>query len=164
MKQISTLLLGLFFCAAAHGQSTLLQSRQGSEFYRLYHLSNPEAAAFVRGRPTTDWLAWARGRAVLDSFAVDSTYRRPLPLGHYLRVGVERGQVSYQIWSAVNVQFSLVQNGRRQALLVTDTLGQPLGRTEVRLDGQPLAWEAGLARTGCPACRLARLTTPLGWR
>nr|MCU0450680.1 hypothetical protein [Bernardetiaceae bacterium] len=142
MKQTFTLLLGLFLSAAAHGQSPLLKSRQGSAFSRIYPLSGREAAEFVRPTPRTDWRAWLRGRAVLDSFAVDSTYRRPLPLGHYLRVDVVNDQVRYQLWSTVNTQVSFIQNGRRQSLLVTDTLGQPLGPTEVQVNGRKLAWEA----------------------
>ncbi|MCU0444501.1 MAG: hypothetical protein MUE85_06245 [Microscillaceae bacterium] len=95
MKHFLLLLIYLLTLVNLASAQDLTRSRQTSYFTFIYKISHTEARMFYKNSalPPQEKLF----RALVDSFPHDSTYRRELPLGHYLFAFTQGNQLQYEL-------------------------------------------------------------------
>lgn len=109
----------------------LINSRRSSFYTFIYRLSNTQAEELNEN-------IWKANQSFMtelyDLYPTDSSYRKELPVGHYLFVSSEQGNLKTVLESENNVFLSLLNNHRDLVILLHDRHGQEVSTAEVRTD------------------------------
>ncbi|WP_083925346.1 carboxypeptidase-like regulatory domain-containing protein [Flexithrix dorotheae] len=133
---ITTLLSGIFLIGvsnqlfAQHPEDfKLLISKRHSLNTYIFNIENERAEVLYKnGLYLIDSSFF---HTLVDSFKIDSVYRKPLDFGHYLFVEARENQLYYEIISENQVDIKLLNNQTDLAILVHDTAGNTIVDAEV---------------------------------
>jgi hypothetical protein len=111
MKHTYLLFIALFsvlFSHFAHAQ-TLSYARQKGVFAYIFKIKNEQAGKLLEtGENDFYKIDDSYLQTVIDSFPADSTYRKPLSLGHYLEVRVENNNLIFKLISVNNTEIQVL--------------------------------------------------------
>jgi alpha-2-macroglobulin len=139
MKHFLLLITYISILATVASAQDLTRSRQTSYFTFIYKISDAEARMFYKNStlPSEKELS----RTVVDSFPHDSTYRRELPVGHYLFAFTQGNQLQYELETIANRELKILNNKTDLALVVLDSLGKPIENAEIHLKNRRIPFD-----------------------
>ena len=116
----------------------LTESRRSSHYTFIYKITNEQASELYQD-------IWEVGVSYLDSlidfFPTDSTYRKRLPVGHYVFVKSVANDLHCELESVNNVDMKLLNNHRDLVAIFYDSTGRELMDLEVKSGKKKIPFE-----------------------
>jgi TonB-dependent SusC/RagA subfamily outer membrane receptor len=121
MLKIYSSLILVFFCSLSIAQN-LTNSRRSSYYTFIYKIGNAEAETLYKDfKPS---VSNSLLHTLVDFFPSDSSYKRKLPVGHYLFVKTEAELMECELQSINNLDLHILNNHRDLILVLSDSLGR----------------------------------------
>lgn len=122
------LALSILLLYSSLSAQDLVHSRRSSYFTHIYRISNDQARSLYKD-------IWDLDNTFLtdlfDSFPTDSTYKKMLPVGHYVFIKTVNGDLNCALKSVNNLSMNLLNNHRDLILVFNDSLGNELSNVQV---------------------------------
>ena len=154
------IILILFLVAGHANGQKLLNGRQSSFYTYIYRITPDEAKEIC-----TNGIWKADDRFLhtpVDSFPTDSTFRKKLPIGHYLKVHTEKNRLRIEFASVLDFDVMILKNNTDLAIRVYDLNGAIIPDADVsvrhkaiRFDGKSQSYicrksnQNGLLKVTC---------------
>lgn len=116
----------------------LVNSRRSSYYTFIYKITNEQAHRLYKDM-------WYLENSFLsnlyDLYPTDSTYKKNLPLGHYVYVKTVAGDLSCELESVNNLDMKILDNHRDLVMLFHDSTGAELSSLDVRIKSKSIPFE-----------------------
>ncbi|MBX0332898.1 carboxypeptidase-like regulatory domain-containing protein [Pontibacter sp. HSC-14F20] len=122
LKQLLLLAFIFLYSVPAFAQGRLANSQLRSPYTYIYKITDEQALRIYEKGP--DVVKNSFFHTVIDSFAINKSYTKPLPHGHYLYMHAQGPDLVYWLETKSQLQAKLLHLQPELALLVHDSLGQ----------------------------------------
>ncbi|MBF8965137.1 carboxypeptidase-like regulatory domain-containing protein [Pontibacter sp. FD36] len=140
LRQLPLLLLFLLLSIQAFAQGRLAKSQLRSPYTYIYRITDEQALKIYEKGP--DVVKSSFFHTVVDSFAINKTYTKPLPQGHYLYMHAQGPDLVYWLETKSKLQAKLLHLQPELALLVHDSMGQLVTDAEVMAGKQRVPFDS----------------------
>lgn len=122
------LILCILFLYTSLSAQDLIHSRRSSYYTFIYRITNDQAESLYKEiwDIDTSYLT-----DLFDSFPTDSTYRKKLPVGHYVFIKTVNGNLNCELKSVNNLNMHLLNNHRDLIMVFNDSMGNELHDVKV---------------------------------
>ncbi len=124
-----------------------VNSRQSSYFTFIYKISDRQARILYNNvwKVDTTFL-----QNLYDFFPTDSTYRKTLPVGHYVFVKTVGPNLKYELKSVDNLAMNMLHNRRDLIILFNDPDGRELDDVNAAVGSKKIPFESGIGAYRLP--------------
>ncbi|MBT1689331.1 carboxypeptidase-like regulatory domain-containing protein [Dawidia soli] len=116
----------------------LVESRRSSYYTVIYKVSNEQARVLYKdiGEIDTTFL-----HHLFDLYPTDSTYRKELPVGHFVFVKTVNGSLHCELRSVNNLSMNLLNNHRDLVMVFNDLQGKELQDIQVEVRSKRIPFQ-----------------------
>lgn len=119
----------------------LLESRRSSYYTFIYRISNEQAKILYKDIWDIDTTFF---RSLSDFYPTDSTYRKDLPVGHFVFVKTVNGSLVCELKSVNNLHLNLLNNHRDLIMVFNDLQGKELQDVKVEVRSRRIPFQEGI--------------------
>jgi hypothetical protein len=130
-----------FFITISTSAQDLVESRRSSYYTFIYKINNGQAKILYRD-------IWEMDTTLLqnlfDFYPTDSTYRKDLPVGHFVFVKTVNGRLNCELRSVNNLKMNLLNNHRDLVMVFNDLRGKELQDVKVAVRSKQIPFQESI--------------------
>lgn len=134
---LTFLTIQFFLSISASGQD-LVNSRRSSYYTFIYKITNDQAEALHKDIWDVDTTFL---RNLFDFYPTDSTYKKSLPVGHFVFIKTVNGSLICELKSVNNLNMNLLNNHRDLIMVFNDSLGRELRDVKVEVRSKRIPFQ-----------------------
>ena len=132
------LILCIFFLYTSLSAQDLIHSRRSSYYTFIYKITNYQAESLYKEIWDLDTTYLTD---LFDSFPTDSTYKKKLPVGHYVFIKTVNGNLNCEVKSVNNLNMHLLNNHRDLMMVFNDSMGNELHDVKVAVRSRKVPFD-----------------------